>query len=363
MLRADLLDKLGKIAPALATKSTMSWERLHVLNCVWFTGKTALCYNGHISISVPLKTWFKGAVVGKVLIQLLRKLRAEEVDFIPSDKYLQIRAESTKITLDLMPPSAFRHEQPTPTGRSLRISIDDFAKGIAICMNSVSNDTTDLNRLGVTVIAKDKLLLLFSTNGKSISNAKVKLSGLATFKRVVISGDFCRQFLALTKHDDDGKLEINEKYSLYATPQGTVLYGWNIKVKQPYRYEEVFQDYFPSHMRDQLVPIPSRLKGILKRALLVTDFPHDKTLTTVTVRDGRVSGRVRFVSKSGSRDVEMIDFMNIEGSPTNAAIVLDCKHLMVAIDRFDKMLITDACFVMAKGDMVYLVATENDTFR
>jgi DNA polymerase III sliding clamp (beta) subunit (PCNA family) len=349
MRRDDLLEKLDKIAPAIA-KLTM----IPVMNCIWFTGTRALAYDGYVSLSVPFKTTFRGAVYGQTLIHLLRKSRAKEVDFIPSDEVLQIKAASTLIKMDLMLPSSFIHEQPQPTGHSLPISINGFITRLRMCMKSVSNDTTDLNHLGVTLIAKGQELLLFATNRHTISHAKVKLSGSVAFERVVLSSEFCERFLRLTKSEGHGELEIHKDYSLYSTPKGTVLYGKCIDVMgRPYKYEETLEYNFPKTMLKHLSPITYKLKDILDRAVFITGNSYDNPQsTTITVKDCIA----RFVSRSDKGKV--IDVMSMEGNQPDARIVLDCKYLMVGMDTFDNMLVTDKCFIMTKGDMVYLIATD-----
>src|SRR5262245_14583013 len=98
MERVALLEKWQLVAPALSDK-----ELSPVLNRLWFQGDTVMAFNDQIAIETKLKTDFKGAVPGRVLIDMLvASPNAKQVEFKLSDDDLLVKAGNTKLNLKVL---------------------------------------------------------------------------------------------------------------------------------------------------------------------------------------------------------------------------------------------------------------------
>ena len=346
MLRKDLLDKLQIVAPALANN-----DLVPVLSHFWFTGSQVLAYNDQIAISVPCKTDFKGAVPGAIFISLLKNSKAKEVELSLNDNELLIKAASSRFKLPILPPKDFVFEIPALKTVS-PIPMKGFIDGIKGCLRSVSTDTSTADQLGITLIPNDgKLLQLFSTNSATISTTNVAMPSKLPFKRAVLSGLFCQQMVNIAASGKEAKIEIDQEHSLF-TCGGIALYGRPINIEKPIPFVETVQAELPKNYQKALVSIPSKMKLMLERAIIVTDSPVEQTTTAISVKEGKM----RFTSKSGRGEVT--DTILVEPGQKDVVMNIHCRHIKAGYGAFDKMLVTESCFLMTQGDggSLYLIA-------
>ncbi len=347
MKRTELLERLDLVEPAISNNNMIP-----VLMHVWFTKTHVMTFNDSIAISAPCNTDFAGAVPGTLLIDLLKRAKGTETELIPSKDELLIKAGSTKVKLPLLPPSSFVHEMPSLSKDTVAIPAAELIKRIAGCLRSVSDDTSVPDHLGVTLIPNGSELHLFSTNHATLSHARVKTK-YSLKSRVVLSTAFCKQLVQLTDGGKSAnvKLDIQPTYSLMITDEGVTLFGRLIDVDRPLEFPDMLRASTPKDYQKHLVPFPKngKLLDIAERAIIVTDSPIDKGSTTITVNDGKMI----FLSKSSTAEVR--DVALVPGH-TNGTINLDCKHIKAGYGDFDKMLLTDNCFIMNKDDCLYLIA-------
>jgi DNA polymerase III sliding clamp (beta) subunit (PCNA family) len=348
MIRKDLVDKLSLVQPALSAN-----ELIPILNHVWFTKTHMMTYNDQIAISVPCKTDFAGAAPGSVLIELMRNSKAKDVEFLPVDDELQIKAASSKFKLGLLPAKDFVFEMPKPSNQVMKVNTKEFLECIATCLRSVSADTSVPDQLGVTLIYKPHTLLLCSTNHATMSSAKIKMPTPPPFKdRVILSTPFCEQLLRIAGPSINTSIEIHEDYSLATTAKGVTLFGRLIEVPQPLDFVSLFNHHIPKEYPTKRIPIPTKMRLILERAIIITDSATDQTTTAITVKEGRA----RFVSKSARGEV--IDSMQVGETQHDTTISLNCKHVKAGMGSFDNMLVTEDCLIMSKENSFYLIAAE-----
>lgn len=349
MNRIELLDKLLVISPALASN-----DMITIMTHFWFNGTHVMAYNDQIAIQVPCKTDFTGAVPGNVLLDLLKASRAKDVELTVVDDNLSIKAASSRFKLGLLPPEQFIFDMPKPSKNSLPVNTKLFLDRIENCMRSVSGDTSVPDQLGITLLDDQESISLFATNGSTVSTSYIKTTGKVPFEdRVILSTVFCQQMLRLAKdHSKALQLEVQDDFSLltYGT---TALFGRLIESEKPLNFEDIMKRHFTEADKKQLISIPTKLKLILDRAVIITDAKVDQTKTVVTVRDGRM----RFSSKSDRGEV--FDSMQIEDQQPEVSIKVDPRLLKNGYGFFDHMLVTETCVVMVKEDMTYLVAVSD----
>ena len=124
MNRKLLLDRLGKVKPALATN-----DLIPALTHLWFSGDEVLAYNDAVGISAPCDAGFAGMVPGATLLAVLGTSRAKDVEFSPGDGEVLVKAASAKIKLPLLPVDKPLFEMPeVEDGEALPASSADSAR-------------------------------------------------------------------------------------------------------------------------------------------------------------------------------------------------------------------------------------------
>ncbi len=357
MKRTDVVDLLDMASPALAKSGLIP-----ILSHLCFTGTHAMAYNDHIGISVPFKTEFTGAVPGDVLLNLLRNSKAKDVDFTANETELLIKAASSRLKLPLLPDSSFVFEMPDPKSpppkglskesQTLPVKVEDFISAVDECLLSVGNDASVPDQLGVTIIPDGTELAICATNNATMTYSRVALSGKCNLKdRATISTEFCKQLLKLSKDDPKIKVEVHDDHSLATTSAGVRLFGKLIEIEKPLDFLGVLKHHVTDDVIKTAVPIPSKLRLMLERAVIVTmSSATEQTRTTISIQ----GGKMRFVTKSALGEV--VDTVLLgEGHP-DTTLDIECKWLKAGYGGFDKMLMTERCFIMFNKYTTYLVA-------
>lgn len=358
MNRTDLVERLERVAPALSSNNLVP-----VLSHFWFNKNNLLAYNDQIAISTKLNSNFAGAVPGSTLMSLLSASRAKEVDFFVnedaegkelSEGQLLIKAASSKLKLPFMDEKATKiFEMPKISSDLLPVNMDEFLEAVDACMRSLKEDTSMPDSLGITLSFNENYINLYATNDATISFAKVKTKQPIKEGRLVLSGNFCRQMVALAKLGDKKQLEITNDYSLFQCGD-TVLFGRLVNVQRPLDFDSVIQNTFSKELHKNLVSIPTKLQLILERAIIITESKTERSKTAITVKQGVA----RFFSQSKEKG-EVRDNVQLEDMQPDVTMNVDPRLFKAGYGFFDKMHITEQCLIMAKGTSLYLVSASH----
>jgi DNA polymerase III sliding clamp (beta) subunit (PCNA family) len=350
MNRKELVAKLERVAPALSTN-----DLVPILTHFCFSGDDVFAFNEQIGIVAPCKTTFEGAVAGNTLLNLLKASRAKEVEFEEAKGgELIVRAASSRFKLGLLPPDRFVWKPPTLED-TVVIGVDTkkFMAGISACMRSVSIDTSIPDQLGVTLLNEGDVLSMYATDNATLSHARVALKkSPKNFDRVILSGSFCNQMLALSMRDKPLHLEVREDCVLLAGVGGTMLFGSLIVSPKPIDFPEKIEGNYPPDADKLAISIPTKLELILERACIVSAANGEPVKTEIFVE----GGVARFLTSSRMTSVR--DSVQLEGKHKDVVLAVNPKLLRNGYGSFDRMLITSRCFIMASEDAVYLVAAE-----
>lgn len=354
MERKKLLEKLKTVSPALSSN-----ELIPIMTHFWFTGEDVMAYNDIIAISIPCKTEFMGAVPGKVLVDILSRSKARKVLLEPSKNSLMIKAASSRIKLPFLPPDEFIFEFPEfPDVKESDVFKGElFREGIKICLMSVGLDSSIPEQLGVTVKVDDDGLVLYSTNGATLSCARICMKEIPSFKSsIILPSLFCRQLLELSSKGS--LLSVQKDHSLLKVKSGARVFGRLLKSEKPLEFETVLKYHIPDRFGKKMVLIPSKMKGILDRAMVITDIHGDQQATDIEVKDGVV----RFFSKSERGHIK--DRMQITGNHPDIKTRIEPGLLSQGYGVFDKIFFSDSCAIMWKrikksrgvNEFLYLIA-------
>ncbi len=359
MKRTDLLTKLKLVEPARSTN-----ELIPILTHFWFQDDRVMAFNDQIAISMPLPMpcGFSAAVPGRML-DMLNNLRVREIELSHQDNILSVKSRTkTQFVLPTLGPEGFIFTMPEPQGQeSLPVDTKTFLNQIKSCMRSVSFDASLPEKLGVTLVPGKQVIELFATDSTTISQGRVKLSTATTLPRTILSATFCQEMLELAWDSADLQLEVHQDYSLLKVGD-TLLFGRLIESDKPLEFTAIIDRLFPKELRDQLVDMPktkakkqdgppprAKLPPILDRACIIADPKISKPSTTITIQNGKA----RFFSKSDYGEV--VDNTTIEGHP-DVTVAFNPRFLRIGVEDFDKLLLTEKCAIMVKGNMIYLVS-------
>lgn len=346
MKRVDLVNKLKQVEPALSKNPIVP-----MLTQFWFTGEQLLAYNDQIALAVPLRTNFKGAVSDK-LLHLLEASHFEDLELVVEDSILMVKRANGRAAIKLaLMASDFLFTMPR-SGRGIT-GVPRLVQAIDHCLMSVGTDTSKSEYLGVTVVPEAERFGIYSTDGNTISRARIKSDG-NVLPRAILPGEFCRQLVSLFgSGDDEGRqcsFEIGqrdqEQYALFRMNE-VILYGRIIATNSPLNFSAILANLVPSRTAD-LVAIPEQFNGAVERACIICD--KDRGHATIKITEGKMQLRSQ---SEGEADVE--DVLPISRNHPSVSIKVEPKLLKRA-SAFESLLIRESCVVMAKGSRLYLIA-------
>lgn len=389
MKRTEILALLNAVKPALSTN-----DLIPVLSMFWFTGTDILAYNDQISIQVPFKSNFVGALPGSVLLAMLNSSISDEVE-LSSQKgsTANLLVGKTKLKLAYLPRddfSFFTIPDPDPKGYTLPVDPAEFLTGIESCLRSVGSDVSSPDQLGITLLRRGNTLQLFSTDRHTLSSAEVKLTDdppLDEGDRVILSQPFCKQMLRLLNwrtaagegvDDEEGEeeapkeeeksrfsskapkqidLEITDKYALLAIGGGeeALLYGRLIKSDHPLDYEGIYNSHASKTHLKGLVDVPSNLGMVLDRANIIVKASLKPVATHIEVTALQESSRATFVSKSDTGEVT--DTLKLGVAHPEVAVTVSPKLMKKGATFFDKFVASEKSIVFKKGKLTYMVSS------
>jgi DNA polymerase III sliding clamp (beta) subunit (PCNA family) len=345
----EVLNKLRTITPALSDK-----ELIPILTHFWFQGETVMAFNDQIAIQVPLETKFKGAIPGKLLLNLLSASGAESIKFKVSNGSVEIKAANAVLTVTLLPPEDFVFAMPATEGKGIEGS--GLWPAIKSCMGSISDDTSIPDQLGLTLIPNGKDLLMYSTNNMTLSHARVGIDTTGLPKRAILSRQFCQQLVHLTRFEEAFQLFVRSDHVL-ATIGTTKLFGRLIDSSHPLDFDSIMQAHLPQGRIGKLVPMPKNLRQVLQRAMAVGRTEEkNKAKSLISIKDGKIM--VLSESPTAHLDDKVVGTVNHPDVDVN----LNPALLKIGADQYDKLLFTKSCAVMTSDNdkNVYLVSAINE---
>jgi len=353
LIRTELEATLKLVAPALSDR-----ELIPVLTHFWFRGDRVMAFNDQIAIETGLKTNFTGAVPGRLLLEFLGMSKAAKASFTLTDDNLEVKLSRAKMTLKTLPIEEFIFKIPKHDKEGGIKGSDKFVPAIECCMQSISNDTSIPDQLGMTIVPNGKDLYMYATDNHTLSHAKVRVETTLP-GRVILSKPFCEQLVELTKNKEPFRLIVQEDCALAVIDGGrTHLFGRLIDSSHPLDFDEILDQHLAEGAKKKMVMMPKSLKQVLQRALLITDTKMEETKSLITMKKGQMI--VHSKSALGELEDKVYDEKDWMVKHPDVSVRLNPRLLKVGHELYEKLLVTDSCAVMTKGDMVYLVSASSD---
>lgn len=346
--RKTLLSKLSIVAPALAKT-----DFTPLLTEFWFNGSRVMAFNEQLSISVPLKTEFKGSVRGDALLSLLKLSKAQQIEMTTADENLHIKAASTKIKLGLRPReqslNVFKMPKLDESKQTIKIT-PTIVEAFKLALRSVSTDSTTPDKVGVTLLPVDGGLHIFSTDDATMTRVEMPVGKAALKKRVIVTTAFCNQIITLFD-DSKGKalLQVADDYVL-AHFGDVEVFGHVIETESPLDFEKVFDHHYTAKLEKQFVPIPTKIVGIAERATMISESKTGRTKTKISVKDGKVV----FYSLSPMGEVR--DVMTLDPKHADVDTYIEARFLKAALGQFEKLLVTSDALMLSRKGAIHLIS-------
>lgn len=347
--RKLLLDTLNIIKPGLASK-----DLVEELTCVWANGTYIYAYNDLIGIQVPFKTDFMGGLRGSLLLGLLDKSRAKEVSIstLNGGNEMLLKAANARLTLALLEENRALWEVPEFDKSKSFVIGKEFIEALENVLISVGGDTSVPDQLGVTLLATNDTLDLFTTDNSTISWQRLAKPKSYNVERVIIPAVFCEQLLRLCK--EGAHLIVTEDSVMAQNAKGIFLFSRLVESSRPLDLADMVGSSLPETYEKDLITIPSRLKLALERVSVVLEN-HVGQPADFFIEENNVNTLKMF----GKTDLgEIRDSMKLDQEHLPVRISVDPSLIKRALVKRTQFLLTDNCMVLAgPGDFVHLIST------
>lgn len=340
--RKVFLHALETAEPAVSTK-----DLLPALQQIQFTGSVVRACDGTIGIEAPLKTDFAGGVPGAVLIGFVRSLDSDTVKVTVDETTLTLASKSSRVKLPLEAAAnlvwPFPPSNAEPEGK---LTLDaTWREALGFMMHSVTNNSTDDERRGVTFQPSKKYLNLYSTDGQTLSWAQMPL-GHWQAERICAPGDFVKELLRLMP---EGSMLYARDVSIEAEgAEGVRLYSRLFQVENGAQFGKVVQSNFPDQ---ELLPLPEGFKEALLRAELLKDS-----------KEG-VSCKFTFVDKDLlvlEAESSLGDFkeeLYLSSDHPLLAVILKPEPVLRGLEKCDVFAVSKRCLILNGPEhLTYLVS-------
>jgi DNA polymerase III sliding clamp (beta) subunit (PCNA family) len=346
--RKELLDTLNIVKPGLASK-----DLVEELTCNWFQGDTLYAYNDLIGIQIPFKTDFTGGLRGSLLLGLLDKSRAKEVSISPLNdgNEMLLKAANTRLTLALLEQNRALWEVPEFDKSKSFVIGKDFLLALENVLISIGGDTSIPDQLGVTLLATNDTLDLFTTDNSTISWYRLPKPKGYNVERVIIPAIFCEQLLRLCK--DGAYLVVTDEAVMAQNSKGIFLFSRLIESQRPLDLADIVASSLPETYEENLITVPSRLKLAIERVNIVLEN-HVGQPADFYIEEG--SNFLRLYAKTDNGEIK--DSMKLDQEHSIVRISVDPTLVKRALNGRTQFLLTDNCFVLAgPGEFIHLIST------
>ncbi len=340
--RLELLTSLQNLEPALSTKPI-----IEELTFIWFTGTYVYAYNDIIGIVAPLETEFKGGMKGSLILGLLDKSRAKEIEFIPSDNEdLLIKAANARLNLAYYGLDRSIWDVPA-LNNDLTFEITDILlKAISNAMMSVGHDTSIPDQLGVTLIPDGNILYLFSTDSKTVSRAMIPFE-CKFQKRVILPVIFCQQLMKLCKNG--GRMMIEGSSILAENKNGVLLFSRLIETARPLEFHATVDSVLSQREARQPVLIPKRFKLAIERVALVLES-HLGESAKFEVKDD-----VLYMQADTSLG-HIKDQMRLDAEHSDVELHVDPHLIKRALSECSELYLGKSCVILSDENFIHLIS-------
>jgi DNA polymerase III sliding clamp (beta) subunit (PCNA family) len=218
-----------------------------------------------------------------------------------------------------------------------------FFAAVEHCLGSVGSRARVYEQLGVTFVPNGSKVRLFATDLTTMSFTQLPLPQLTLKDKAIVPADFCRQMLVLAERAHTTRLAMRADHALFIADD-TVLFGRVLRSDtNEIDFDWALKNSLPADHATAMIAITQQLQMALKRASLLD------AATELAIEDGKATLRSR--SPRG----EISDTILLPGH-ADISVLVDAARLFDRHSKFDKILFTDRCAILAKNEHLCVVA-------
>ncbi len=302
---------------------------------------------------------YTGAVHGDTIIELMKKSRLGDIDFVDEENNLIIRPagkSKPKIQLSSMPLDGKSWVMPAlDKSNQLLLDIPTLVDALKDCRRSVTDNALHPEMRGITIIPEsNNSIHLFSFTGHTISHVNVPVKNLTLKTRAILPHAFCDQIIALgniKEGDPKPYFEIGDDHALFVVGDISV-YGKLIETDKTHDFMDILTKHFNDKNAKIMVDVPTSLNRVLDQAIIIMADGAADSQTTVAI----TKGRGRLTSTGGRGEIDTV--IKLDGHP-DLVVKINPKYLKTGCeDGLSKILFTKQAIVMTddKQKSIYLIA-------
>lgn len=341
--RVKLLDTFKMVKPALAGEKSP----IVALRHAWFTGTHLRGYNdtAGLGVSVPLKTEFKGGVMGTTVLGLLDNSLAKDAVLQPGgeDGEMVVLVGSSRARLPLLAADGMVWVFPEGQASGAFEVDGPLTSALRHVMVSVPPGA---DSSGVTVVGEeDGRLSLYSSDGKTVSWARIATPKGCSVERMVLSELFCEQLMQWCSAG--ACLEVTEEYARAQTKDGADIYGKFVDMRE-LRFAEIIDSNILASA--ERVPLPKIFGIALDRVAVLAGSAPGASVRVMLKGDS-----MKMYARGDLGDIN--ETLKITGAHEECDAHFDVNMLRRGVDSAKTFLANEGSFTMfGDGDTGYMVS-------
>ena len=340
--RKELLAACSAAAPALAKKSA-AMSHLYL----WFSPEHVTAFDDVLGIQVPFRSGLEIGVNGALLLGLLNASLAKQAALTAHENELEIKLAGSKAEVPVLSTDQSILEAPAiPKKGGLPID-----KHFLSCLEHVRLSVSSDGYAGVSFIPDKKWLMIFATDGRTISWASTKISGGDGYgmlpERLDVPERFCEQVVALCDNEKGTLYLAEDRILAVCGSNKTLVYS---RVMEPNKSLDYVGTRERLRPKDEPIPVPPRLGMALERAAVLS---AGATLekASFSLADGEL--RINLSGPLGTLN----ERIPLEGKHSKQQADFDCAPIRRGVAKLESFQMTDECMVMsADDDRGYIIA-------
>lgn len=287
----ELVEKLD-IAKAALSKS----DQIEDFVYFWFDGDFVYAFDNVLGIRIPMKLGIRGGIRGSLLLGILSKLTAEEVQFQLEDENIAFypEKENSKFSFPVKPFEDFEDlwmiDEPK-WDSAFKITKDVYEAITSILFSVGDAKIMHPEQKGVTLLQESSdEVEFYSTDEKTISRVIINIDGAMfsslEFDQCIFPTPFCEQLKKLGDPESmDGLLSVDDSCVYFLRDDGLFIFSRLVENEDPVD----FRDLIGKTLKDEsYIEIPDKFFSAIDKAAFLTEKTESFN-STMRFADGVLS--------------------------------------------------------------------------
>jgi len=351
MNRTELLDVLGLVRPAVATK-----DLIPCLTDMCFDDGQITAYNNTFGVRAFCEDLpINGLVPGAMLMNLLRAVDSETAEFenTKDGSGIKVTCGKSTMTLALTPKDQYPFEYPDESTAKTKFALDaPFLAALQVCMVSTLPEPAAPHFSGVTIKHTKQSVIMYSSDNDTITRVTMTDRGGDDIGDFILPAEFCKHVVAMEEsykeysdlYDAEGgeqpapTVYINDKFVIVDYDGIFSICTRLIDDTGDVDFESTVVSALDG-VTDTMVSAPEGLDAAMTRSNIISSVHNTGCAIEMT-------GDKITLTTSATGVGDVVDTFAIEGG-TDASAILNPSYVRRALGLGDSVAIGPTCFVVA----------------